>query len=303
MGVCPGRSPIAARGSLASGRTSGENGSMRDGQLPAVIELKHQDIRQDRQDSRYSHVALGALQGDFVPRAGLHVKTRGHDPPSAARGTPRPQAPSFGRSLCVALTLPREPLGCYALLGPIMPGENPLMLWTYLAVIAALLGTGVVAWQAMETHRTTTLSQQTLEASNALAIDSARTRLDQNAPRVEVYVEQVSVLSAGSGNVPGPQAESGSRWHLPADADRTLQVQAQVRVVNLMTDRTIHLKVSGLHDTAMRPDTEVLLVPAAKLAYFLTATFTLGQWAENWEARRAGDPPPNCVEGYVTAGT
>ena len=176
------------------------------------------------------------------------------------------------------------------------------MLWTYLAVIAALLGTGVVAWQAMETHRTTTLSQQTLEASNALAIDSARTRLDQNAPRVEVYVEQVSVLSAGSGNVPGSQAESGAPWHLPVDADRTLQVQAQVRVVNLMTDRTIHLKVKGLQDSAMRADTEVLLVPAAKLAYFLTATFTLGQWAENWESRRARNPPPNCIEGYVRAG-
>jgi len=176
------------------------------------------------------------------------------------------------------------------------------MLWTYLAVVAALLGTGVVAWQAMETHRTTTLSQRTLEASNALAIDSARTRLDQDAPRIEVYVEQVSVLSAGSRNVPGPQAGSGASWHLPADADRTLQVQAQVRVVNLMTDRTIHLKVKGLHDSALRADTEVLLVPAAKLAYFLTATFTLAQWAENWESRRAQNPPPNCVEGYVRAG-
>lgn len=176
------------------------------------------------------------------------------------------------------------------------------MLWTYLAVIAALLGTAVVAWQALETHRTTTLSQQTLEASNSLAIDSARTRLDQDAPRIEVYVEQVSVLSAGSGNMNGPRAEAGAPWHLPADAGRPLQVQAQVRVVNLMADRTIHLKVKGLHDTAMRTDTEVLLVPAAKLAYFLTATFTLGQWAENWESRRAGDPPRNVVEGYVTAG-
>jgi hypothetical protein len=176
------------------------------------------------------------------------------------------------------------------------------MLWTYLAVVAALLGTGVVAWQAMETHRTTSLSQQTLESSNSLAIDSARTRLDQGAPRIEVYVEQVSVLSAGSGSIPGPQAEPDAPWNLAADADRTLQVQAQVRVVNLMTDRTIHLKVKGLHDTAMRTDTEVLLVPAAKLAYFLTATFTLGQWAENWESRQAGNPPPHCVEGYVRAG-
>jgi hypothetical protein len=176
------------------------------------------------------------------------------------------------------------------------------MLWTYLAVIAALLGTAVVAWQALETHRTTSLSQQTLEASNSLAIDSARTRLDQDAPRIEVYVEQVSVLSAGSGNTNGRRAESGAPWNLPGDADRTLQVQAQVRVVNLMADRTIHLKVKGLHDTAMRTDTEVLLVPAAKLAYLLTATFTLGQWAENWESRRAGDPAPNVVAGYVRAG-
>jgi hypothetical protein len=176
------------------------------------------------------------------------------------------------------------------------------MLWTYLAVIAALLGTAVVAWQALETHRTTSLSQQTLESSNSLAIDSARTRLDQDAPRVEVYVEQVSVLSVGSGNMDGPRAGSGAPWNLSGDADRTLQVQAQVRVVNLMADRTIHLKVKGLHDTAMRTDTEVLLVPAAKLAYFLTATFTLGQWAENWESRRAGDPAPNVVAGYVRAG-
>src|SRR5215831_3540703 len=99
MSVGPGGGPIGGGGSLANGRAGGENGSMRHGQLPAVIELKHQDIRQDRQDSRYSHVALGALQGDFVPRAGPQVKTRGHDPPSAARGTPRPQAPWFGRSL------------------------------------------------------------------------------------------------------------------------------------------------------------------------------------------------------------
>ena len=58
-------------------------------------------------------------------------------------------------------------------------------------------------------------------------------------------------------------------------------MQAQVRVVNLMPHRTIHLTVSGLHDPAERADTEVLLVPSASLAYFLTATFTLSQWAEN----------------------
>jgi hypothetical protein len=176
------------------------------------------------------------------------------------------------------------------------------MIWTILAVVAALVGSAIVAWQALETHRTTTLSQRTLEVSNSLAIDSARSRLDQNAPRVEVYVEQVSVLPADSGNTPRPKVPSGARWHLPADAERQLRVQAQVRVINLMSDRTIHLKVKGLQDAAMRLDTEVLLVPTAKLAYFLTATFTLSQWAENWESRKAGNPPPNIAEGTVIAG-
>src|SRR6266700_3045467 len=169
-------------------------------------------------------------------------------------------------------------------------------LWTVAAVVVAIVGSAIVAWQALETHRTTTLSQRTLEASNALAIDSARSRLDQDAPRIDVYVEQVSALPADSGGMPG------ALWTLPADAARLLRVQAQVRVINLMNDRTIHLKVNGLQDAAMRADAEVLLVPAAKLSYFLTATFTLGQWAENWESYRAGNPLPNAVEGSVTAG-
>ncbi len=169
-------------------------------------------------------------------------------------------------------------------------------MWTIAAVVVAIVGSAIVAWQAFETHRTTNLSQRTLEASNALAIDNARSRLDQDAPRIDVYVEQVSVLPADSGDMPG------ARWHLPADAARLLRVQAQVRVVNLMNDRTIHLKVKGLQDAAMRADPEVLLVPAAKLSYFLTATFALSQWVENWESHQAGTPLPNAVEGAVMAG-
>jgi hypothetical protein len=166
-----------------------------------------------------------------------------------------------------------------------------------LAFVIAVLGTIVVAWQAYETHRTTTLSQRTLESNHSLAIDSARARLDQDAPRIDVYVEQVSVL-------PGDAGETGtaSQWRLPADAGRLLSVQAQVRVVNLMPHRTIHLKVSGLHDPAKRADTEVLLVPSASLAYYLTATFTLAQWAENWAAQHAGTALPHTAGGRVVAG-
>ena len=165
-------------------------------------------------------------------------------------------------------------------------------IWTVAAVVVAIVGSVIVAWQALETHRTTTLSQRTLEVSNSLAIDAARSRLDQDAPRIDVYVEQVSV----------PGETSGAHWSLEADAARLIRVQAQVTVVNLMNDRTIHLKVNGLQDGAMRADVEVLLVPAAKLSYFLTATFTLSQWAGNWESHQAGNPLPNIVTGAVISG-
>lgn len=174
--------------------------------------------------------------------------------------------------------------------------------WTIAAVVVAGLGSAFVAWQAWETHRTTSLNQRTLEASHSLAIDSARSRLDQNAPRIDVYVEQVSLLPAESGTTLGSRGGSGVRWTLPQDADRLLRLQARVKVVNLMSDRTIHLKVRGMQDHAMRADTEVLLVPAADLVYYLTATFTMSQWAENWESHQAGKSPANVAEGCVISG-
>jgi hypothetical protein len=165
-------------------------------------------------------------------------------------------------------------------------------VWTIAAVIVAVVGSAIVAWQAWETHRTTDLGRAALVASHSLAIDGARSRLDQDAPRIDVYVEGVSV----------PPIESGARWDLGQDAARVLQVQARVRVKNLMGDRTTHLKVTGLHDPAMHADTEVLLLPRTELFYFLTATFTLSQWVENWESYQAGTAPPNVAEGCVISG-
>jgi len=175
-------------------------------------------------------------------------------------------------------------------------------VWTIAAVLVAVAGSAIVAWQAWETHRTTSLGRKALDASHSLAIDSARSRLDQDAPRIDMYVEGVSILTAGLVDVPGSQIEPGARWNLSEDAARLLQVQARIRVKNLMSDRTTHLEVTGLHDPAMHADTEVLLLPKTELFYFLTATFTLGQWAENWEAHQAGNPPPNVAEGCVISG-
>lgn len=182
-------------------------------------------------------------------------------------------------------------------------GGGSAQLWTIAAVVAAFVGSAIVAWQAVETHRTTTLSQRALEASYSMAIDSARARLDQDAPRIDVYVEQVSVLPVDSTTAGLAAALTAVRapWILSRDGARFLRVQARVRVINLMNDRTIHLKVKGMQDQAMHADTEVLLVPAAKLQYFLTAAFPLDQWAENWHSHHDGKPPPNVAEGCVIA--
>jgi hypothetical protein len=189
-------------------------------------------------------------------------------------------------------------------------------VWAIVTLVVAAAGAAIVAWQAWETHRTTSLGQKALDASAALAIDSARSRLDQDAPRVDVYVEGVSVLATGLADMPGAQIEPDARWNLSQDAARSLQVQARVKVRNLMGDRTTHLKVTGLHDPAMNAGTEamnagtgatnagteVLLLPTTERVYFLMATFTLGQWAENWDSHRAGEPPPNIAEGCVISG-
>jgi hypothetical protein len=182
------------------------------------------------------------------------------------------------------------------------PPARSSNVWTIAAVVVAAVGSAIVAWQALETHRTTSLSQKALDASAALAIDSARSRLDQGAPRIDVYVEGVSILTAGPQNMVGAQIEPGARWDLGQDSARSLQVQARVRVKNLMSDRTTHLKVTGLHDPDMHADTEVLLLPTTERFYFLTAKFTLGQWAENWASHQAGMPAPHVVNGCVISG-
>ena len=174
--------------------------------------------------------------------------------------------------------------------------------WTIAAFVVAAAGAAIVAWQAWETHRTTALGQKALDANAALAIDSARSRLDQDAPRVDVYVEGVSILTTDLPDLPGAQIEPGARWDLSQDGARSLQVQARVKVRNLMGDRTTHLKVTGLHDPAMNASAEVLLLPTTERIYFLTATFTLGQWAENWKSHRDGEPAPNVAEGCVISG-
>src|SRR5437762_14197677 len=62
------------------------------------------------------------------------------------------------------------------------PSGGSANVWTVAAVVVAVAGSAIVAWQAWETHRTTDLGRAALAASHSLAIDGARSRLDQGAP-------------------------------------------------------------------------------------------------------------------------
>ena len=99
------------------------------------------------------------------------------------------------------------------------------VLLNVVTFIVAVLGTIVVAWQAYETHRTTDLSQQTLESNHSLAIDSARSRLDQDAPRIDVYVEHAPSMPGtphppgpGGGGRPAPRRRRGMAAFRPTPA-------------------------------------------------------------------------------------
>src|SRR5262249_56723481 len=65
-------------------------------------------------------------------------------------------------------------------------------VWTIAAVLVAVAGSAIVAWQGWETHRTTSLGRKALDASHSRAIDSAPSPLDQDAPPVDMYVERLS---------------------------------------------------------------------------------------------------------------
>ena len=113
MGFRPGGAALGAAESLVGARewAGRQDGSLRDGQLAAVVELEHQLIGQHRQDSRYPHPAPRALQRDFIPRASFQVKTRGHDPSAGEWHTSAQSQGQAGHCECAGLTLPRRPPG------------------------------------------------------------------------------------------------------------------------------------------------------------------------------------------------
>jgi hypothetical protein len=152
--------------------------------------------------------------------------------------------------------------------------------WT----VAAAFGTGLfVAWQAFETRRATNANRRAVQASQAVAVDAARARIDEHAPRLQVSVDSPSwpplEPSVVVGGEPNPQP-AGKEWHFPRDAKKDLMLRVQVWVKNLGA-RNAQVRFEGsIRETSgnyLRSAAPVLLRPNEELTYFMEASFRVDQ--------------------------
>ncbi len=172
-----------------------------------------------------------------------------------------------------------------------------------IAVVVAVFTGLAVAWQSWLTRRATNVSTKALIAAQAVAIDTARARLDANAPlvRLEVSMEWPPFDSAKSptgvgGGLPRPipvTQRNHEQWHLPSDKRQQVCVRFTVKIDNV-GDRPAYLKYDPL--IGPRIDQEPFGSPPRMVAVgqqiscLLQANLTLEQWAENWQNHQDGKP-------------
>lgn len=184
-----------------------------------------------------------------------------------------------------------------------------------IAVIVAMIAAGLVGWQAWETRRATEASGRALVAAQAVAIDSARARLDAAAPRVRLDVSLQWPPFDKAKPMPGPgvggddsrplQPMMRARdpvWHLPSDKHVRVCVRFVVRIENI-GDRPAYLEYDGPIGPAMdqeQPEPPPRVLTAKQLvSCLLQADFTLEQWSENWKDHQEGKPPRHVAVAKV----
>ncbi|MFF4145959.1 hypothetical protein ACFY0A_32430 [Streptomyces sp. NPDC001698] len=160
--------------------------------------------------------------------------------------------------------------------------------WGIAAAVATSASALFVAWQAGETRRSTKISQNALKSSQAVALDAARGRLDDQAPQVEVHLADAAWPPLGPSSgwpQPWPAAQE---WHFPRDEDVLLALRVTLHVIN-HSNRPVHVTFQGdlYHphvEGADRPtamDRRLLLDPEQSVTADLRKHFPLKDWAEN----------------------
>jgi hypothetical protein len=169
-------------------------------------------------------------------------------------------------------------------------------LWTEGAAIGTSLGALFVAWQAFETRRATNATRRALSASEAVALDAARARMDEGVPRVHVFVDSVdwpplepSVISSFGGK--DQPLEPGRQWHFPRDANQMVVLRIRLQVENL-ENRKILLRYRGPIGPVTNETPGTLpgtLLYEEKTDYlWVRAVFPVADWAKNWQAHSSG---------------
>lgn len=181
--------------------------------------------------------------------------------------------------------------------------------WIAAQSAAGFLAFGAVAWQAYRIRQGNEVAHRALIASEAVAIDAARARLDAQAPAVTVRLTDVAWPPHGASQfgVIAGEWPAGHEWHFPAKEDDRIVLQARVLIEN-GADRYGAVEYDGdlIREKQGRrqPVRSHALWPAGKSTVsqnlFLQKDFTVKELSENYEARQTGRKLPHRVSGTVT---
>ncbi|MGW7168181.1 hypothetical protein ACWGH3_23345 [Streptomyces sp. NPDC054884] len=183
--------------------------------------------------------------------------------------------------------------------------------WTALSACATAAAFVAVAWQSFLTRSAVVTAQRALIASEAVALDAARGRLDVEAPNVMVKISEVPwppLAWTPHGMPIQPFPPGSDEWHFPEKENERLVLQAKVVVENKGT-KHVSVEYEGdlvfAVDNRPSPAPQHLLWPAGSggsmtNSLYLQGDFTIKELSENYEAHQAGLPLPHRVAGTIT---
>ncbi|MEU9247506.1 hypothetical protein [Streptomyces sp. NPDC048385] len=172
--------------------------------------------------------------------------------------------------------------------------------WTAVSAIGGVAAFAAITWQAVLTRSTLRVTQDT-------ALEAVRARLDSAAPMVTVQIAAPPwppLAWAPSGKPVQPWPE-GHLFEFPEKKGLRIVLQQAVTIANSSASR-VEVRVTGdLVETddethrLRRP--ELLLLEAGQSAELhLMGNFTVGELAENYQARQSDQQLPHRVTASVS---
>lgn len=179
--------------------------------------------------------------------------------------------------------------------------------WIAAQAAAGFLAFGAVAWQAYRIRQGNQVAHRALIASEAMAIDAARARLDAQAPAVTVRLTEPAWPPHGASQfgVIAGEWPAGYEWHFPAKEDERIVLRARLDIEN-RNERHVCVEYDGdfVREKGGRrqPVRSHVLGRNQRIGpnLYLQKDFTIKELSENYEARQEDRPLPHRVTGTVT---